>query len=50
MTATDFGKNAKGESYESRAGRPGMTAESAEEVAVAIQKQIESEEAEVTRN
>ena len=49
MTATDFGKNAKGETYDSRAGRPGMDAESAEDVATAILAQIESEVAEVER-
>lgn len=49
MTATDFGKNARGEKYESSAGRPGMTAESAEDVAKAILVQLESEEAEVMR-
>lgn len=46
MTATDFGRNALGEKYESRAGRPGMGADSAEDVARAMLKQIESEEAE----
>ena len=43
MTATDFGVNAHGEKYESRAGRPGMTVDTAEEVAVQIANQIESE-------
>jgi len=49
MTATDFGQNAKGTKYVSSAGRPGMNAESAEEVADAIAEQIESEEPEVMR-
>lgn len=46
MTATDFGKNALGTKYESRAGRPGMGVDTPEEVAEAIAKQIESEEPE----
>lgn len=45
MTATEFGQNAHGEKYVSSAGRPGMHVDTAEEVAVAITKQIESEEA-----
>ena len=49
MTATDFGQNAKGETYNSHAGRPGMTAESAEEVAQALLGQLASEAAEVER-
>ena len=49
MTATEFGQNAKGQKYVSSAGRPGMTAESAEAVADAIAEQIESEEPEVMR-
>ena len=49
MTATDFGQNAKGEKYHSHAGRPGMTAETAQEVAQAILEQLESEAAEVMR-
>src|SRR6185312_7294435 len=36
MTATDFGKNSAGEKYESRAGRPGMSVDTAEDVATAI--------------
>lgn len=47
MTATDFGKNANGQKYESRDGRAGMTIDTAEDVADAILKQLESEEAEV---
>ncbi len=47
MTATDFGKNAHGEKYVSSAGRPGMTVDTAEDVAEQIAKQIESEEPEV---
>ena len=50
MTATDFGQNAKGEKYESRNGRPGMNAETAEDVADAIVAQLESEVAEVERS
>ncbi|HEV8666290.1 MAG TPA: SDR family oxidoreductase [Candidatus Paceibacterota bacterium] len=46
MTATDFGKNSAGEKYESRAGRPGMSVDTAEDVATAIADQIESEAAE----
>ena len=46
MTATDFGKNSRGIKYESRAGRPGMQVDSAEEVAEKIIEQIESEAAE----
>ncbi len=46
MTATDFGKNSAGEKYESSAGRPGMSVDTAEEVAVQIANQIESEAAE----
>lgn len=48
MTATDFGQNALGTKYESRAGRPGMGVDTAEEVAEAIVKQVESEEPEAT--
>jgi short-subunit dehydrogenase len=43
MTATDFGKNSAGEKYESRAGRPGMTVDTPEDVAMHISEQIESE-------
>ena len=50
MTATDFGNNAKGETYESRAGRSGMAVDSVEDVAGAVLAQIESEAAEVMRN
>jgi short-subunit dehydrogenase len=46
MTATDFGKNARGETYNSGAGRPGMIADTPEAVAEEVLKQIESEEAE----
>jgi short-subunit dehydrogenase len=46
MTATDFGANAEGARYESRAGRPGMTVDTAEMVAEKIAEQIESEAAE----
>jgi short-subunit dehydrogenase len=46
MTATDFGKNAHGATYDSAAGRPGMTVDTAEEVADQIVKQLESGEAE----
>ncbi|HUY62374.1 MAG TPA: SDR family oxidoreductase [Candidatus Paceibacterota bacterium] len=47
MTATEFGANALGTPYSSAAGRPGMNADAAEEVAAKIAGQIESEEAEV---
>lgn len=47
MTATDFGRNARGESYDSRAGRPGMAVDTAEDVAREILKQLQSEVAEV---
>jgi short-subunit dehydrogenase len=46
MTATDFGKNSRGAQYESRAGRPGMTVDTAEQVAEKIADQIESGDAE----
>ena len=46
MTATDFGKNGRGEKYISSAGRPGMQVDTAETVALAIAAQIESEEPE----
>ena len=49
MTATDFGRNAKGEKYESRNGRPGMAPDTAEDVADAIVEQLVSEVAEVMR-
>ncbi len=45
MTATEFGQNSCGEKYVSSAGRPGMQVDTAEDVAAAIAKQIESEEA-----
>ncbi len=48
MTATDFGKNARGTSYDSRTGRPGVAADTPEAVAEAIANQIESEEAEAS--
>jgi len=47
MTATDFGHNARGETYDSRAGRPGMTVDTADDVAREILKQLRSEAAEV---
>ncbi len=47
MTATDFGANALGTTYDSSAGRPGMQVDTAEAVARRIVDQIESEEAEV---
>jgi short-subunit dehydrogenase len=46
MTATDFGKNVKGTPYVSSAGRPGMSVDTALQVAEQIIKQIESEAAE----
>ena len=46
MTATDFGANALGATYNSSAGRPGMSVDTAEEVATRVVDQIESEEAE----
>jgi short-subunit dehydrogenase len=46
MTATEFGQNSRGEKYVSSAGRPSMQVDTAEEVAVQISKQIESEEPE----
>jgi len=46
MTATDFGKNSRGEKYSSSAGRPGMSVDTPEEVALHIADQIESEDAE----
>lgn len=49
MTSTDFGRNVRGEKYESRNGRPGMTPDTAEDVADAIIAQLVSEEAEVLR-
>jgi short-subunit dehydrogenase len=42
MTATDFGKNARGETYNSSAGRPGMVADTPESVAEHVLAQIES--------
>lgn len=47
MTATDFGANALGESYDSSGGRPGMGVDTAEDVALRIAEQIESEEPEM---
>lgn len=49
MTSTDFGQNVKGQKYESRAGRPGMTPDTVEDVATAILAQLESQEPEVLR-
>jgi len=43
MTATDFGKNSRGEKYNSAAGRPGMSVDTPEAVAEQVLKQIESE-------
>jgi short-subunit dehydrogenase len=43
MTATDFGKNSLGIPYESRDGRPGMSVDTAQDVARKIIEQIESE-------
>ncbi len=42
MTATVFGQNSRGEKYSSRAGRPGMIADTAEAVAGRFVEQIES--------
>ena len=46
MTATDFGQNARGEKYDSRVGRPGMSVDTPEAVAVRIVEQIVSGDAE----
>jgi short-subunit dehydrogenase len=46
MTATDFGQNARGEKYDSRAGRPGMSVDTPEAVAARIVEQIISGDAE----
>ena len=46
MTATDFGQNARGEKYDSRAGRPGMAVDTPEAVAERIVEQIISGDAE----
>jgi short-subunit dehydrogenase len=46
MTATDFGANSLGARYDSSAGRPGMTVDTAEQVAEKIADQIESGAAE----
>jgi NAD(P)-dependent dehydrogenase (short-subunit alcohol dehydrogenase family) len=40
MTATDFGKNARGQKYDSHAGRPGMSVDTPEAVAERIADQI----------
>ena len=42
MTATDFGKNAHGTTYDSSAGQPGMTVDTADQVAEAMLAQLES--------
>ncbi len=42
MTATEFGQNARGETYHSAAGRPGMTVDTAEAVAEKMIQLIES--------
>jgi short-subunit dehydrogenase len=49
MTATDFGKNAQGATYDSSAGRPGMLVDTAEVVATDIVTQLESGIAEANR-
>jgi short-subunit dehydrogenase len=46
MTATDFGANARGQRYDSRAGRPGMSVDTPETVAEWIVDQIVSGDAE----
>jgi len=46
MTATEFGANARGETYNSSAGRPGMSVDTADDVAIKIVEQIESGAAE----
>lgn len=46
MTATQFGANASGNKYDSHAGRPGMTVDTAELVAEKIADLIESGDAE----
>jgi len=46
MTATEFGQNARGETYHSAAGRPGMTVDTPEAVAEKLIQLIESGEAE----
>ena len=46
MTATDFGQNALGQQYDSRAGRPGMAVDTPEAVAERIVEQIVSGDAE----
>ncbi len=46
MTATDFGQNAQGQKYNSRAGRPGMAVDTPEAVAERIVAQIVSGDAE----
>lgn len=50
ITGTDFGMNTRGtDQYDSRAGAPGMSVDSVEDVAEAIVAQIRSGEAEVLR-
>jgi short-subunit dehydrogenase len=46
LTATEFGANARGETYKSSAGRPGMMADTSGDVAAKIVEQIESGAAE----
>lgn len=46
MTATDFGQNARGQKYDSRAGQPGMAVDTPEAVAARIVEQIVSGDAE----
>jgi short-subunit dehydrogenase len=46
MTATEFGANSAGTPYVSSAGRPGMSVDTAEDVAHAVVAQIETEVAE----
>jgi NAD(P)-dependent dehydrogenase (short-subunit alcohol dehydrogenase family) len=48
MTATDFGANARGEKYNSAAGRPGMKADTPEAVAERIGELIRTEEPEMS--
>jgi short-subunit dehydrogenase len=47
ITATDFGDNARGQTYSSRTGRPGVPPDLPEAVAEQIARQIESEDAEL---
>jgi short-subunit dehydrogenase len=47
ITATDFGDYARGQTYSSRAGVPGMMVDTPEAVAEQIARQIETEEPEI---